>query len=504
MNRAAIRRGPAAGILSAVVGLLLASSGLAGASGSGPVPPGIPDPSTSTVPPCLTICPSGDRAFTVVVRDVNNGPVSYAIVAIDLGDCAGAMIALCDHCTQADYDPATRRFVRKADVLGVATFQLCGSIQCPSGQNWARVLANGVLLALPINVVTTDLDGDRDVDAQDVAIVTAAQGGSLPPADQDCSGAIDGADVAIVEAHVGHGCPVATADRVVINEVVVDPQQDWDDTAGGNGIPFDEIPGVGTIDGGLFVGADEWIEIVNATGSVVDLSGWTLEMLDSGSSSYDLGGAGPTVRVLPPGSVLSAVPPGGVVVIGNPPGAMDIDVHLVLRDASDLVVDEVEIGDDPEFDGPGDGAPEPGGDGNASSPADEAIARVPDTADTDVDVADFVQQAATIGRANSSLVGVPALPLPPVAVGVEVHPHPVRGAARLTLRLPERSQVELTIHDVAGREVLRESMPSLGAGTHPYTWTSPPRSGVYWVRLRGRGMDTGRPFDVPRKVTVVR
>ena len=71
-------------------------------------------------------------------------------------------------------------------------------------------------------------------------------------------------------------------------------------------------------------------------------------------------------------------------------------------------------------------------------------------------------------------------------------------------RIPERSHVELVIHDVVGREVHRVAMPALGAGTHPYTWTSPPRSGVYWIRLRGRGMDSGRSIEVSRKVTVVR
>lgn len=500
MNRIAPPRGraAAAGVPSAVVGLLLASSGFAGQR-AGPDPAGIPDPATSSVPSCLTICPSGDQTFTVVVRDVNDVPVSSATVAIDLSDCAAAAIELCGACQQSpNYDPGTRRIVRVASLSGVATFQLCGSIQCTSGvETWARVLANGVLLSLPNNVVTTDLDGDGDVDSEDVAIVTAAQGGSLPPADGDCSGVIDGADVAIVEAHVGHGCAVA-AEGIVINEVVTDPQHDWDDSVGGNATPFDETPGTGVPANG-----DEWIEIVNASGSAVDLSGYTLEMYDTAPAVFDLGAVGATVRVLPAGSTLDAVPPGGIVLIGNPPGEMNNDVHLVLRDATDLIIDEVEIGDDPAGDGAGDGAPEPGADGNASSLADEAIARVPDTADTDVDVADFVQQAATIGRANSPPVGVPPLPAASVAYGLDVHPHPARGAAHMTLRLPERSQVELTIHDAAGREVLRETMPALGAGAHPYTWASPPRSGVYWIRLRGRGVESGRPIDVARKVAVV-
>jgi len=199
MNRENLLPGRAVGIASTVVALLLASPSLAQVR--------IPDPSTSTVPPCLTICPSGDRAFSVVVRETNNVGIPFATVTIDLSTCVGAVIALCDDCAQAaNYDPVTRRITRTTNVVGVATFQLCGSIYCPSGVvNWARVSANGVLLRIS-SFVTTDLDGDRDVDSQDVAIVTAAQGGSLPPADEDCSGTIDGADVAFVQAHVGHVC----------------------------------------------------------------------------------------------------------------------------------------------------------------------------------------------------------------------------------------------------------------------------------------------------------
>jgi hypothetical protein len=169
---------------------------------------GVPDPRFSTVPSCLPICPSGDRSFTVIVRDVNNAPVIGAVVQVDVSACAALALALCEDCAQMpNYNPATRTFTRVADVNGEATFRICGSITCAGGGvNWARVSADGVPLSNS-SFVTTDLDVDLDVDAVDVAIVIAAEGATLPAADQDCNRNIDGNDADVVEAHVGHVCP---------------------------------------------------------------------------------------------------------------------------------------------------------------------------------------------------------------------------------------------------------------------------------------------------------
>src|SRR5205085_12604137 len=49
---------------------------------------------------------------------------------------------------------------------------------------------------------------------------------------------------------------------LVISELVLDPKQDWSDSAGGNGIPFDSVPGTGAIDTG-----DIWAEVLPTTGS---------------------------------------------------------------------------------------------------------------------------------------------------------------------------------------------------------------------------------------------
>ncbi len=168
---------------------------------------GVPDPRFSIVPNCLSICPGGDESFTVIVRDVNNAGVGGATVTLDFNSCPTAIVALCGDCTEpSGYNPVAHHITRVADVNGVAVFNLCGSIYCPTGAaRWVEVNANGVVLA-SLSFNTPDLDGDGDVDAQDVALATAAAGTATAQADEDCSGSVNAADVAVVNAHLGHHC----------------------------------------------------------------------------------------------------------------------------------------------------------------------------------------------------------------------------------------------------------------------------------------------------------
>ncbi|MFQ5639503.1 MAG: FlgD immunoglobulin-like domain containing protein [bacterium] len=195
--------------------------------------------------------------------------------------------------------------------------------------------------------------------------------------------------------------------KLIINEVVTDPQQDWNDSGGGNGIPFDDVPGNGSV-----TNTDEWVELFNADSQPVNLTagaGWSLELNDGTPDTLFFSDPGSAVEfVFSNGGALNNFQPGEYLVIGNPPGTnLSNDIFLILRDASDTAVDDVELGDDPEDDGAGDGAPDgsPGG-GNATDPDDEAIARLPNAGDTDDDVADFTQQAASIGSSNDAQVCV--------------------------------------------------------------------------------------------------
>ncbi len=187
---------------------------------------------------------------------------------------------------------------------------------------------------------------------------------------------------------------------VVINEVVVDPQQDWNDSEGGDAIPFNTVPGSGTVSI-----SDEWVEIHNASGQTVDLTNWTLEMNDSTPGVHVIGAGGATEVFYPASATVSSFSPGAYLVIGNPTDSMNNTCYLILKNPSGGIVDDVEIGDDPEGDGNDDGAPGPGEDGNADSISNEAVARLPNGFDSDSDGNDFTKQAATLGSSNGGRTG---------------------------------------------------------------------------------------------------
>lgn len=185
-----------------------------------------------------------------------------------------------------------------------------------------------------------------------------------------------------------------TPGAVLINEVVTDPQQDW------SGSGFTDPPETGPIN---YV--DEWVEL-SITIAGLDLTGWTIELLDGTDVTGDLTSSGAfqvSNYVSSGGGSFNNTAEGDYLVLGNVAGSgrMNNDILIILKDDTGAVVDKVEIGDDPEGDGDGDGAPDgSGSDGNATNIDDEAIARVPNATDTDNDVNDFLQQAATIGVSN--------------------------------------------------------------------------------------------------------
>jgi len=201
---------------------------------------------------------------------------------------------------------------------------------------------------------------------------------------------------------------ISALPRLLINEIVADPQQDWSDNTGGDGLAFNNIPGNGSI-----TDTDEWIELYNSGSTAINLqsgAGWTLTLTDSATVAINfLSDPGTSVFVFSNGGTLANFQSGEYLVIGNPPDALNNDVHLALRNSTGALIDDVEIGDNPEGDATGDGAPDGGAsNGNAASLTDESVARSPNAADTDNDVADFEKQAATIGAPNRP----PATPTP--------------------------------------------------------------------------------------------
>ncbi|MGF1759504.1 tandem-95 repeat protein [Photobacterium sagamiensis] len=174
-----------------------------------------------------------------------------------------------------------------------------------------------------------------------------------------------------------------TAVDVVINEVVTDPQQDWS-TNGFNG----------TIDAGaISSGTDEWIELlINSDG--IDLTGWTLELLDGSGIGGDLSntGAFDVSNYLGSGSFANTVS-GDYLVLGDVDGAGEMNnsgLTINLKDPGGAIVDAVVIG------GVGQ-APS----GNAADIYSETVQRYTNGLDTDVDSDDFTIGIASMGSANT-------------------------------------------------------------------------------------------------------
>ncbi len=151
----------------------------------------------------------------------------------------------------------------------------------------------------------------------------------------------------------------------VINEVVTDPQRDWNDSSGGNGVAFDDSSGSGST-----TATDEWVELFNNGAVAIDLTtgtGWTLELKDGTDATLNFASPGSEVFVFSNGGSLSNFKPGEYLVIGNPPGNTNNDVYIVLKNQSGAVIDDVELGDDDEGDGNGDGAADGSGNGGNST-----------------------------------------------------------------------------------------------------------------------------------------
>lgn len=195
--------------------------------------------------------------------------------------------------------------------------------------------------------------------------------------------------------------PPGVSGTVIINEIVTDPQHDWNDSEGGDGIAFSRTPGVGGI-----TSTDEWVELLNIGQRNLDLTGWSLVMRDTTPATQILGYGSTVLRFSADGD-LTNFQAGERLVIGNPTGVMNNDVELELRDLYGELIDVVRIGDDPDGQLPP-GGPGGGQDGNATTTYDEAVSRIPDAWDTGDDVADFDKRPATPGAHNGLYVATHA------------------------------------------------------------------------------------------------
>jgi hypothetical protein len=152
---------------------------------------------------------------------------------------------------------------------------------------------------------------------------------------------------------------------IVINELVTDPQTDWDKSnSTGSG--------------------DEWIELFNPSNQTLNITNWTLIMNDSTPSTQQLA---------------DLIPPGKYKIVLNPEGVMNNDGQILLHDNLGQLIDSVTYGnwDDGNK---SDNAPT----GNSADYSDECLARIPNSQDTGIDSIDFKKVECTYGEENKIIL----------------------------------------------------------------------------------------------------
>ncbi len=162
----------------------------------------VPSPATSSVDPCMIVCPVGDFGFTVTVRDLASNPIANSTVVLDFSQCP-----YFHHCIlpgNTTFNDVTRTVTGFTNAFGTVSFFLPMGGVCPGN---LRIFADAVLLAQR-TLASPDHDGNLFPDAADEAAITALIGTTDATADLDWNGVVDAADVAVFQRHRYHACPL--------------------------------------------------------------------------------------------------------------------------------------------------------------------------------------------------------------------------------------------------------------------------------------------------------
>ncbi len=164
---------------------------------------GVPSPFTSSVDPCLVLCPYGDLAFSVVVRDIANNPVVNSSVLLDCSSCPG--LRLCPNQEVGTTVSSSPCYIQRVtNLTGTVVFHLHAGGLCPG--SLIGIFADGIQLARRA-LASPDQNGSLFVNGTDLAIVQAKIGGGFDAtADLDCDGALSNGDLVEAQRHTGHAC----------------------------------------------------------------------------------------------------------------------------------------------------------------------------------------------------------------------------------------------------------------------------------------------------------
>jgi hypothetical protein len=172
----------------------------------------IPSPARSSVDPCVVLCPAGDLALHVIVRNAADIPQPGSVVDLEFSACPEFHL-----CAPLGGEPYTHLSGSGFDLVrttangqGAAVLPVRAGGGCPAGL--ARVYADGVPLALRA-IASPDQNGDGIVQALDATLLQSKIGTTDPTGDFDCDGMVTSADVAILNAHMGHACAQPTPVR---------------------------------------------------------------------------------------------------------------------------------------------------------------------------------------------------------------------------------------------------------------------------------------------------
>ncbi|MEX1138540.1 MAG: FlgD immunoglobulin-like domain containing protein [Bacteroidota bacterium] len=133
----------------------------------------------------------------------------------------------------------------------------------------------------------------------------------------------------------------------------------------------------------------------------------------------------------------------------------------------------------------------------------------------DYRVGDGLVVVATHGNGvfSSNIVVSASTPEPtiPVAYGIsQNYPNPFNPSTTISYTLPRQSRVNITVYDVAGREVSVLVDKNMNAGPQSVVWNARDRrgagvsSGVYFYTIRATPFDGGEPFVRTEKMTYVK